>query len=249
MFRYRLVIPSSSPSVSAQDEIVVSLNAEYKDQFVPLQFEGPAASIEVVHRAIVDARGYKKRELNLKAKLMPVDLVAAMSSAHMQPFQPQLIEGEDILSRRSPPNQSTEELTRSFGSQFAGWLVVDLPGPVQPSSYEWEILMTSLNETLFEWSFWRPKHESQEQAARALVGPLSEGLAHETMRLRHVYESRPVARRLVPPALTPEQAHEVASVFVEAFDTAGPGDDGAAALIVRLHEKLNALGLMSRRET
>ncbi|WP_426752915.1 hypothetical protein [Myxococcus sp. Y35] len=248
MFRYRLMTPPSSPFARFKKEIVVWLEAEYRDQSARLQFEGPTPLVAEVRRALGKAPGYRGREVDVDHTLTPLDLFEAMKSNVMRPFDPKLVEGEIVLTRPSPPTMTTEELTRSFANWFAIWLVSALPGPVKVRSYEWEHLVRALQGMLFDWSFWRPKHESREQAAGALAPLLGKALAHETTRLRDEYESRPVAQRLVPPSLTPEEAHEVASVFVEAFDTAAPGTDGAAALIVQLHEKLHALGLMSRRQ-
>ncbi|NVJ09274.1 hypothetical protein HUW63_29095 [Myxococcus sp. AM001] len=248
MFRYRLSTPPSSPFARFKKDVLVWLEVEYRDQRAPLQFEGPTPLVTDARRTLSKATGYRGREINVDGTLTPLDLHAAMSSDVMRPFNPKLVEGEAVLMHRSPPQLTAEELTRSFANRFALWLVSALPGPVKVRSYEWEHLLGGLQGTLFEWSFWRPKYPSGQEAASALSVPLAEALAHETARLQDVYERRPVDQRLVPPSLTPEEARGVANVFVEAFDTAAPGDDGAAALIVRLHEKLLALGLMSRRQ-
>ncbi len=247
MFRYRLTTPPTSPFARFKKDILVWLEVEYRDQLARLQFEGPAPLVKEVRSSLAGAPGYRGSEVDVDSPLMALDLYAAMSSDRMRPFEPALIAGEQVLDHSSPPTLTTEELTHSFASRFARWLITSLPGPAPVQSYDWELLVGALQGTRFEWSFWRPKQASREEAAHALAGPLRESLTHESARLKETYESRPVAQRLVPPSLTPEEAQEVATVFVEALDTSAPGEDGAAALIVQLHEKLLALGLMSRR--
>ncbi|WP_141593955.1 hypothetical protein [Myxococcus sp. AB056] len=249
MIRYRLMPPSTSSFARIKNELFVWLDADYQDQLGRLQFEGPAPIVAEVRRALSNAPGYRESKMNVDGLVMPLDLRTAMGSNVMRPFQPELVEGANVLTSPSPPTLTTEELTVEFASRFATWVVTNLPGPVKVRSYAWEHLVRGLQGTLFEWSFWRPKYPSEEMAASALAVPLREALAHETARLKNVYERHPIDQRLVPPSLTPEEAQQVANVFVEALDTAAPGDDGAATLIVRLHEQLLALGLMSRRET
>lgn len=240
MIRYQL---SWSDTTRGPSELELWLEVEYRDQPAKLQLSGGAAMVAEVLRAFEDVRITRGRRLDALRPMNATDLSCAMRCWAIAPFSPRLVEGEEVLSRRSPPSMTTDELTDSFGESFALWLLAGLSEPAPFRSYEWEILVGHLEGTLYQWSFWRPAFATVEQAARALAPPLAAELARELVRLRDLYERTPLDRRLVPPTLRPEQAVAIASVFVRELDAAGEGYEAAKALIPRLHEQLLALGL------
>ncbi|MGN6109092.1 MAG: hypothetical protein ACTHU0_28560 [Kofleriaceae bacterium] len=246
MIRYQL---SWSDTTRGPSELSLWLEVEYRDQPALLQLSGGAAMVAEVLRAFEDAKGPRESSLDALRPMDAIDLSSAMRCWAIEPFSPRLVEGEEVLSRRSPPSMTTEELTVSFGESFALKLLAGLSEPAPFRSYQWEILVGHLEGALYQWSFWRPAFATVEQAARALAPPLADELARELVRLRDLYERTPLERRLVPPTLQPEQAVALASVFVRELDAAAEGyaaDEGyeaAIALVPRLHEQLLALGL------
>lgn len=152
-----------------------------------------------------------------------------------------LVEGEEVLSRVSPSSKTTEELTESLADLLAGLLVAGLPRSIVPGSYEWEVFVATLSGVFFEWSFWRPKQASAQEAAAALAGPLAEALAKELVRLRDTYETVPLEERLVTAAPRAHEVRTIARVFVEELDSSPRGYEATIALIPRLQAKLREL--------
>jgi hypothetical protein len=191
-------------------------------------------------------KGARERKLELEHKSTPIDLSIAMRHKVMQEFEPQLITGEDVLTRRAPPSRTTEQLTEDLAARFVGWLIAFLPRQVDPRSYEGEHFLGAVKETLFEWSYWRPEQGHPERAAEALSKSLIREFDEEVKRLRDIYEKRPPRDRLVPPTLSPEDALALARAFVDSFDAAKPEE--SMALVEALRARIDALGLTRQNE-
>lgn len=90
MISYRLHFSPSLP-------VVVKLDVQDPDTLGPLLFEGQEDATELVKEAVASAGGVNGHHLGYETT--GADLGVAMGSGALAAFGPELLEGQDILSR------------------------------------------------------------------------------------------------------------------------------------------------------
>lgn len=243
MIRYQLTIPQSSRVPLPGRKVLVSMDAAFGDEIGVVRLDGTPQAVAEVTRALQDATG--RWEMELGDRTTPLDLSVAMSRCSMQTFAPELLEGRDVLARRAPPRGSTEEIAEEIADRFARWLMGALPDYDSPSSYDGERLVRGIEQSLFEWSHFRPRQASVADAVQALVPHLSTAMTHEARRRSQRLSKQSDVESYV---VDQEKVTKLAGVLVAVFDAADDGD--APAVAARLRDEVRALHLLqnSQRE-
>jgi len=253
MLRYRLKAPATTHWARANKDVFVSLDVAYREAHAPLVIDGPRILVEMVREALAEAHGFRGRSLSESLHfVMPLDLEPAMKHWSMQPFEPELVEGADVLERRRPPwddlhgaPMTTDQLTEALGATFGDWLVYNLTRPFDVRSYDGEHFFAQVESVVFMWTFWRPHQATPEQAAAALAVPLA--AEHAAQEARLATFSEPLVRELLAPtSMTFAQATDVARVFVRGFDATPDEYERLLELVPHLQRELAALGLTAR---
>jgi hypothetical protein len=211
------------------------------DERALVQIEGDSLLTKMVRMALESAPGF--RGSPLQERTTPVDLSIAMSSSQMRRFEPELLEGKEVLQRRKPPSLTQEGLTSSIASMWAHLLVHYLPELDESGAYVLEQAYGILKELIFLASYWRSGHASSIVAAESIVPRLLSAVRDEASQWRDAEDVRR-KRPLVTASLEPLQALEVAQVLVDTLD-AGPVSD-IPALTATLRSRVAALGLGGR---
>ncbi|MEM9691037.1 MAG: hypothetical protein AAGA56_00700 [Myxococcota bacterium] len=90
MIAYRLYCSPSLP-------VIVRLDVEEPDDYGKLIFEGQRDAVASIRQAVASAGGVAGH--NLGYETTPADLGMAMRGGELARYQPQLLEGQDILDR------------------------------------------------------------------------------------------------------------------------------------------------------
>jgi len=230
MIRYQLRSPASHQT--QRDEAVIWLNARYLDERTQLHIDGAPALVAAIRAALDQAQGRWGRKIAEWTR--PADVDFALHWPIMRPFEPLLLEGQDVLAHRQPPDATPNELVDKLARILAEELIVLPVSPIDRRSYEGEGTVRTFAERLFEWSYWRPTHPSAEaasldlaprlqSAATAAIDDLTDSLARYDEQCRKNGEPTEGVRLLRWP-VDPAQWLPIAREIVAAFDAASDAD-------------------------
>jgi hypothetical protein len=236
MIRYTFKQPGRAANPT---EGVVSLDAKYGDQLECLQVDAPselaARILDALCLVLDDWDG------DLDDPTTPDALAAAMGTSELAPFEPMLIEGAEVLSRRQPPLSTPDQLTESLPRHFARHLLGSLTPTLDPMSYQGGILYGDLGERLWEWAHWRPSRATADEAAEVLAARLPKAIEEQARVLQEFISNRPRESRLIGTSISPAEAIALARAIVAAYDAAQLNDP--LSLAHDLWTRIASLGL------
>ena len=230
MIRYRL-FPPALP-FQHRGEVLVWLDARYLDERAQLHIDGEPTLVAAVRLALDQAQGRWGRKIAEWTR--PADVDFALHWPIMRPFDPVLLEGQDVLAHRQPPDATPDELADKLARLLAEELIVLPVSPIDRRSYEGEGTVRNFAERLFEWSYWRPTQPSAEAAAldlaprlqaaaEAAIDDLTDSLARYDEQRRKNGEPAEGERLLRWP-VDPSHWLPIAREIVAAFDAASDAD-------------------------
>lgn len=237
MIRYRLLAPPQPGSQPDRPhrQAIVSLDSDYCDARAPIQVKGSSRTCGEVLQALLSSYGAGGSPL--EEVMTPEDLAVAMASPMLRRFQPELMEGQEVLLRRRPPQGTPEQITTKVAVHLSRLTVDYLPAIDDLSSYPGRIMLSCVVELLFVWSYWRPAQVDVEQAVETLTPRLEEELRARFEERRRSPEQ---PRHLAATSLATEQVRGLSRTLIEAVDSADPTDP--IALVAALRSRIGKLG-------